>query len=361
MKKKNPENYIYLLAGLVFLTGIILLSYFSFQYFVRGRSPISLIVSQKLAEQPVGNIECDYQRILDGVCVDSVDKINPELVAVMIENHYEARPQAGLASASIVYEAPVEANYTRFMAIYPVGDEVNKIGPVRSARPYYLDWLAEYGTPLYMHVGGSPDALNIIKSRNIFDLNEFYRGWFYWRADGRSAPHNVYTSSKLWEKALLDYTEDYEDNKYEGWSFVTTSPDHLTTLPPDHTVTDITVSFLPPVYEAVWKYSSTTNKYGRYQMGETHVDDDGTNILADNVIVQKVSAKVLDEVGRQEITTIGKGDLLVFKNGGVLEGYWEKSGAYARTKFYYNNSNEIRLNPGKTWVEIVSQFNSVSY
>ena len=342
------------------MTGIVLLSYFSYQYFVRGRSPISFIVNQKLVEQPAENIRCDYQRILDGVCVNNADKINPELVAVMIENHYEARPQAGLASASIVYEAPVEANYTRFMVIYPVGEEVNRIGPVRSARPYYLDWLAEYGTPLYMHVGGSPDALNIIKSRNIFDLNEFYRGWFYWRADGRSAPHNVYTSSKLWEKALLDYTEDYEDNKYEGWSFVTT-----TIKSPLEGglggVRDITVSFLPPVYETVWKYSSTTNKYARYQMGESHVDDDGTNIMADNVIIQKVRAKVLDEVGRQEITTIGKGDLLVFKNGGVLEGYWEKSSTYARTKFYYNNGQEIKLNLGKTWVEIVSQFNSVSY
>lgn len=360
MPKKNTENYIYLLAGLVFLTGVVLLSYFSYQYFTNHRSQIPNVDGTDTVFQSGDNIKCDYQRILDGVCVDSVDKVNPELVAVMIENHFSARPQAGLASASIVYEAPVEANYTRFMAIYPVGEDVNKIGPVRSARPYYLDWLAEYGTPLYMHVGGSPDALDIIKSRNIFDLNEFYRGWFYWRADVRSAPHNVYTSSKLWEKALSDYTEDYEDNKYEGWSFVTT-----TIKSPLGGglggVGNITVSFLPPVYEAVWKYSSTTNKYARYQMGEVHVDDDGINILADNVVVQKVSAKVLDEVGRQEIMTIGKGDLLVFKNGGVLEGYWEKSGVYARTKFYYNNGQEIKLNQGKIWVEIVSQFNSVSY
>src|SRR5690606_23920743 len=130
---------------------------------------------------------------------------SPRTVGIMIENHYDARPLSGLADASVVYEAPVEGNYTRFLAVFPEDAEVQKIGPVRSARTYYLDWVSEYPDMLYMHVGGSPDALEKIKTHGIFDFNEFYRGWYYWRDSGRYAPHNVYTSSALFQKAMDEY------------------------------------------------------------------------------------------------------------------------------------------------------------
>ncbi|MFZ2978578.1 MAG: DUF3048 C-terminal domain-containing protein, partial [Candidatus Magasanikiibacteriota bacterium] len=126
-------------------------------------------------------------------------------------------------------------------------------------------------------------------------------------------------------------------------------------------VSEITVSFLSPVYEAVWKYNTTTNQYERFQMNKPHVDQDGRKIVADNVIVQKVTAKVLDEIGRQEITTVGKGELLVFKNNEVITGYWQKNDSSSRTKFFDNSGEEIKLTPGKIWVEVVSQMNSLSF
>ncbi|HBU07020.1 MAG TPA: hypothetical protein DEB09_02960 [Candidatus Magasanikbacteria bacterium] len=358
--KPGEPGFVYALASLVFVVGLSLIIFFGYQYFSHKNFGTAIINldNQTTTSTPAN---CNYRRILDGVCVAMQTDINPKLVAVMIENHSEARPQSGLVDASIVYEAPVEANYTRFLAIYPADMIVKKIGPVRSARPYYLDWLGEYGTPMYMHVGGSPEALDIIKARNIFDLNEFYRGWYYWRSEDRSAPHNAYTSNELWGKAVGVYGEEnYLNDIYGGWKFGTTIEQQNNRTTQD-LVEEITVSFLPPVYEAVWKYSSTTNQYERYQMNKPHVDQDGRQIVADNVIVQKVQAKVLDEIGRQEITTVGKGDLLVFKNGEVITGYWQKNSSSSRTKFFDNNGEEIKLNSGKIWVEVVSQMNSLSF
>lgn len=362
IKKKGDLEFdqiqlIYLLAGIVILVGIILGVWFAYDYFANEKREMALV---NLKNQEENQKICKYQRILDGVCVETNSGINPKLVAVMIENHSEARPQSGLSRASVVYEVPVEANYTRFLVIYPADISVNEVGPVRSARPYYLDWLSEYGDTQYMHVGGSPASLDLIKKYNINDLNEFYRGWYYWRSDRRVAPHNVYTSSELWSKALGAYEDNYKNQEYEGWKFNTTTLEHenIKTL---EQVNDIIISFLSPVYEAIWKYNTSTNQYERYQINEPHVDYDGTPIVADNVIVQKVTSQVLDAVGRLAIDTIGSGEAIVFQNGEIIIGTWTKEDRTFRTRFYDSFGEEIKLNPGKIWVEVANERTKVSY
>jgi len=390
----NKTRFIYLLALVVFLTGLVILFWFRGN-FLNVKKLMVLQTDTNITQE---KIDCKFRRLLDGICVDSVEKVNPELVAVMIENHSEARPQSGLSEASVVYEAPVEANYTRFMLIFPADAKIDKVGPVRSARPYYLDWLQEYGGPMYMHVGGSPDALDKIKTGNIFDLNEFYNGKYYWRDNVRSAPHNVYTSSELWGKALEKEQgiRNKEQNNLVWWKFATTSENEIMKLSArqasqprlpspgtggqvagvagggnlsrserDPAVTgeinEITVSFLSPVYEAVWKYNSSTNQYARYQMNKPHCDLSGACIVADTVIVQNVKTKVLDEVGRISMETVGKGEAEVFVNGGVIKGYWQKNSGTERTKFYDENNLEIKLNSGKIWIEVANQNSEVRY
>lgn len=349
--KDFRAKYIYFLSALIFLTGVFLIVWFGWQYFSAMRIGTNIVenFTNSDSEKTTENKDCDFRRVLDGVCVQSANEVNPRLVAVMIENHVDARPQSGLAEASIVYEAPVEANYTRFLAIYPADLKINKIGPVRSARPYYLDWLSEYGDILYMHVGGSPAALDLIKQYKLNDLNEFYRGWYYWRDDARTAPHNVYTSSELWNKALEERgTGNEERGDWIGWKFVTSSLEHknIKTL---EQVKEITVSFLSPNYEAVWKYNTSTNQYMR---GEW---------VADDVIVQFVKAKVIDEIGRQELATIGKGEALVFKNGEVVKASWQKADRTSRTRFLDENGSELEFNPGKIWIEVANQNTKVNY
>jgi len=357
--KPGEAEFVYALAGAVFLVGLFLIIFFGWQY-LGGRDFGTAIINLNKGDKKAKEENCNYRRTLDGVCVETQSEVNPKLVMIMIENHSDARPQSGLVDASVVYEAPVEANYTRFLAVYSAEDKVEKIGPVRSARPYYLDWVEEYGSPLYMHVGGSNEALALIVENNIFDINEMGRGWYFWRSEDRYAPHNTYTSNKLWGKAFEAYGDDSGVSEFEGWKFNSTTLQQHNTSTLD-LVDTITVSFLPPVYEAVWKYNTTTEQYERYQMGYPHLDQNGTMIVADTIIIQKVTTQVLDEIGRLGMDTIGSGEAIVFYNGLDHLGKWVKESKNTRTKFYDLSGEEMSLKPGKIWVEVVNQRGSLSY
>lgn len=305
----------------------------------------------------VAELPCPYRSILNGVCVESADEVSPQLVAVMVENHPESRPPSGLASAAVVYEAPLEANYTRFLAFYPLDSQVEKVGPVRSLRPYYIDWLEEYGRSLLFHVGGSPTALDKAAARGVLNLNEFYRGWYYWRSRERSAPHNVYISSSFWQRAHRDYGKTATPLTTSTWQFATTSEPCLD----DVCVVSLTVSFLPPTYEATWQYVTSTGQYARYQDDAPHEDEDGTAITADTVIVQRVRTRVLDEVGRLAVTTVGSGQALVFRSGKVIVGRWQKKSTLGRTEWLDEAGAPVLLSPGKIWVEVVPPDGRVVY
>lgn len=364
LKKKIKFKFteiqlLYGLSALVVFVAIVMGGWFACQYFNFN--------GDKLQNNPIELIEkieqddsCIYPRVLDGVCVSSTEEINPKLVAVMIENHPDARPLSGLANASVVYEAPVEANYSRFLVIYPVGVEVKKAGPVRSARPYYLDWASEYGDVVYMHVGGSPEALNRIKTYNINDLNEFFRGWYFWRSSDRYAPHNTYTSSELWDKALEDYGEYYQNKEYQGWKFGNIeSCEEITST--STCVIEIKVSFLSPTYDALWKYNSSTKKYKRYQAGYSQLDQDGQEIFADTIVIQHVETQVIDEVGRKSMETVGFGDSVVFVGGKAIEAEWKKESRTERTQWFDKEGNEVVLQRGKIWIEVVNGGAEIDY
>ena len=296
--------------------------------------------------------DCEFRSKLTGVCVDSATAQTPAIVAVMIENHPASRPQAGLAEADVVYEAMVEGNYTRFMALYPYNAVVSKVGPVRSARPYYLDWVAEYGNPLYMHVGGSPDALKIISARKMWDANEMYIGNSFWRAANRFAPHNTYTNTELWGKLIGAKIE----NKYIGWNFSTTTSAVCVTQCVDF----IEITYLRSSFVTGWKFNSSTQNYERWQDGALHQTETGI-IHADTIAIMEVPVKVLDGVGRLEMKTIGTGPAVVIINGRKIMGTWQKSALGERTNFYDSLGKEINFRPGKIWVQVVPRLSIVTF
>ena len=120
-------------------------------------------------------------------------------IAVMIDDQALARPQSGLASANIVWQAPAEGGIPRYMAIFQTTD-APAIGPVRSSRLYFVAWATEWKA-MYVHVGGAPNALAYLHAntgKTIYDADEFRWGGsagYLWRITTRSAPHNVYTST----------------------------------------------------------------------------------------------------------------------------------------------------------------------
>jgi hypothetical protein len=297
------------------------------------------------------NAERILPRVIDGVPVTSgLENLLP--VSIMVENLVAARPQAGLDKANLVYEALAEGGITRFLAVFASGDEIAKIGPVRSARAYYLDWARELNA-VYAHVGGSPEALSLIPQYDLRDLNQFYNSQYYWRAKERPAPHNLYTSSKLMTLAVRD--KDYpQTGSYTGWNY-TAEDDSISS-----TSKSLTIDFSAFNYQVEYKYAPATNDYARFQAGQPHIMEDGGAIRVKNVIVQFTKTRLVEE-GRLSMETIGEGTAQIYRNGEEIIGTWKKETRDGRTIYSDVNGHEITLTPGKTWVEIVPTDRTVTY
>ena len=287
------------------------------------------------------------RRFLDGVMVDK-GKENLLPMAVMIENHVDARPQSGLSRASLVYEAEAEGGITRFLAVFDPGENIEKIGPVRSARPYYIDWANELKA-LYIHCGGSPEALAKIINERINDLNEFYNAGNFWRDNLRAAPHNVYTSTEK----LLNYLEREKiENERPGmataWKF---KEDTDAALRPK--ASKITVNYKGAPFTVLWSYDNINNEYSRFQGGLKHADTDGREIRAKNIIIQFVESRIIDEEGRRQVATVGSGKAKICLDGQCREGIWKKKDKKSRTAYFEADGREIEFNSGASWIEVV--------
>lgn len=294
------------------------------------------------------------RRVLDGVYVQSgQENIYP--VAVMIENLTSSRPPSGLSQANVVYEALAEGGITRFMAVYaqPL-IAIAEIGPVRSARPYYVDWAEEYQA-LYVHVGGSPQALAQIKSDGVHDFSQFYHAPYFWRDSNRAAPHNLYTSGEKMGLALVDQKLPTV-GQYDGWKFK--NDDSASSLPTGEK--SITIDFSSFSYKVEYKYDRDKNDYVRYLAGQQHQDKDGTAIRAKDVIVQKAKTQLVDSE-RLGMETVGSGEAIVFRDGQAITGTWERKTKADRTRFYDQSGQEIELNAGHIWVEVVPTDRNIVY
>lgn len=284
-------------------------------------------------------------RLLDGRPVlKEVSALRP--FAVMLENHADSRPAAGLENASIIYESRVEGEITRFIAIFDGNISAKKIGPVRSARPFFID-LAEEWRLVYLHAGGSPAALQKLKAGPIFDLNEISSdGIYFFRDQGRIAPHNLFTSADLIKRAMLAKNIAAQAD-FSPWLFKNDRPAALADL-----VSEIKIDFSKTLeYRVKYQYEPQNNSYTRYQAGQVHKTEAGVILQAKNIVLQHVRARVLDAEGRLAVTLTGQGQAEIYQDGREIAGYWQKIAG--RTRFYDNSGAEIRFNRGRIWVELV--------
>ncbi|QZY56556.1 DUF3048 domain-containing protein [Crassaminicella profunda] len=276
----------------------------------------------------------------------SEENIHKRPFAVMLDNQKYARPQAGLDQAEIVYEVLAEGWITRYMAIFLI-NEPDLIGPVRSARPYFLDKAMEYDA-LYIHDGGSPQALLDIKKLKMADISAQSRGKdIFWRKNHKKRPHNEYTSTVAIRKAAKQshYREnvDFETLKFNE-EYQTIYGDSLTyvKIPYDKN------------YKPSFKYDEDEGIYYRYINDQPHLDERSKNHLtAQNIIIQKCETKVIDSAGRREIKLVGEGEGFFITKGQLRKIIWKKNSRRALTKFFYEDGEEIKLNPGVTWIEVI--------
>lgn len=277
-------------------------------------------------------------------------------LAVMIENAPAARPQSGLDKADVVYEIMAEGGLTRFLAVFLQGD-TDVLGPVRSARPYYIERMLEYNA-VYAFCGGSPAALNMVKSQGLAALNEFSIGRAaYWRISDRKAPHNLYTDTKKLRQvsAKKGYEKTVKLPEFKFLSKGGENSDGAEAL-------SIAINY-PSKYSLVkWTYDKETNKYLRFTAGKAHLNAvTGKQLTGSNILVQYAKTKVIDKEGRLDIEMTGRGKALLFTGGKAYPGTWKKESTRSQTYFYGEKGDVFKLTPGQTWIEVVATGTQVQY
>ncbi len=285
-------------------------------------------------------------RRLDGVFVPE-GEADKAPIAIMVENHTAARPLSGISKASVVIEAPVEGGITRFLCLFDATTTVAEVGPVRSARPYYVDWARSWNAS-YFHVGGSPEALDKIRAlgASFNNVDEMGSDKFFWRSEDRYAPHNTYTKQELTLEAIT--ARGFENQKTPiAWHF----QDVVTTTQRGSVLT-IRIPF-GGSYNVTWKYDKETNTYQRYQTTQAQFDKDGTPVQAENIIVIKTDGQVLDNVGRLRVRTTGSGDAFAYRDGNKYPLVWRRSAGEV-IKFENVDGAEYLLNRGRTWIEVTT-------
>ena len=280
---------------------------------------------------------------LTGVRVNNKAATKRVVRAVMIENSPDARPHSGLAEADVVYEAIAEAGITRYAVLYQQG-EPKLIGPVRSLRPYFVDWIAPYDAAI-AHVGGSAKALRMVRDGSHRDIDQFFNPGAYWRASDRYAPHNVYTSSAK----LIDLAKA---KKYTASSFKSFARvDEKASTSPD--ATRVKINFSSPQYATEYRYDKKRNTYTRYLAGELHKDREKGTITPKVIVALNVKQQTVSEDGtREAITTTGTGQATVFQNGTATKVTWRKKTSKAPLELIKGDES-FELVRGMTWIAAV--------
>lgn len=296
-----------------------------------------------------------YSKITGLEITEEESKIRP--IAVMLDNQFRARPQAGLSDAEVVYEILAEGSITRYMAIFQV-NKPEVVGPVRSSRPYYIVRALEFN-PLYVHVGGSMQALADIKGYKMGDIDgmSVAAGVFY-RTTHKNMPHNAYTSNGKIRKEA-DRKGHYTEVEFAGMP-ISNKVVALEGKQANSVIVQYKKSSAKDAigYSINFQYDEENKDYLRYVNGEKHLDEETKiHLRTKNIIIQKVGHKVIDNEGRKQLDMISKGDGYYIYEGVYIDITWEKIGVYDQTKYFYKDGSELILNPGVTWIEVIKKTN----
>lgn len=271
-------------------------------------------------------------------------------IAVMIDNHSDAWPQAGLQKAYMVYEIIVEGSETRLMALFK-GVDVEKIGPVRSARHYFIDYAME-NDAIYTHFGQSPQAESDLATYRINDINGIAEdGTTFWRVKDKAAPHNAVTSTEKLlksaqnkkyritsdEKSILNYVTD-DVNLEDGKS--------ATTITIPHSQLQV----------VKYEYDETAKVYKRIARNKEQKDwDTKETVTTKNIIITFCDNYTLNDSenkGRQGLKNIGTFDGYYITNGKAIKIKCTKEDREKKTIYKDLEGNEIKVNDGNTFVNI---------
>ena len=303
---------------------------------------------------------------LPGVSVLTGLPVDPLLghrtpIAVMIDDARAARPQSGFNGASVVFQAPADGYETRYLMIYGEGDSP-KVGPVRSARFFLVQWSIETGS-IIAHYGGDRKSRRFIRyeSQLLTDVDALGKGAkAFHRIKTRRAPHNGYTSTKAVRK---------QGSKLGAPALMAADLRGRAFVDPSATEARGTKQTIRVPYRTnviTWTYDQKTNLYRRSVDGRAQTDPaDGKRVTATNVVVlfQKFRIDTRIEPGhaRPVLTTTGKGAAWIYREGRVVKATWSKERDVAPTLLLDANGQEIPLIRGRTFFQVVPKGTKVTH
>lgn len=275
------------------------------------------------------------------------------IVAVMVDDQMDARPQSGFSEAGIVWQAPAEGGIPRYMLLFGDGNPT-AVGPVRSARSYFVAWASEWDA-VYVHVGGSPQALSTLRSASgrgglVYDADEIrYGDRYLWRISQRPAPHNVYTDGAHLQSLSGVVGARSVAGQAPTWQYGLAAD--VAVRPSGGTI------IVPYQYNRVqYSYDPSTNAYLRSVTGEAAQTDAGSKVRVaptNVVIMTMVFASLNDAKQRLEAQLTGSGTAWIATNGHTVKGTWRKASVSAPTLLYGPDGSPATLTPGQTFVQVV--------
>lgn len=284
----------------------------------------------------------------------SKEAANRRPVAVMINNLKQALPQSGIGQADIIYEALAEGNITRLLAVFQEFDAV-KIGPVRSARHYYLNFAFDHDA-IYVHYGQSPQAdvaIKLLKADNINGLS-YLDNILAWRDPVRSKQkgmleHSLYTNAERIMQAwdTVKYSKDFKP----GWKPMLSFSNEEWT-PKGEVANSVFLPFANTLINE-FHYDEASKLYKRVQYNQAHIDElTNQQLETKNIIVQytKITHIPNDKEGRRDMELVGSGNGVYITNGQAIPITWSKKDAKIPTEYKDEYGQVLKLNKGKTWI-----------
>jgi hypothetical protein len=267
-------------------------------------------------------------------------------LAVKVENAPEAWPQASLNDADVVVEEPVEGGYTRFIAIFHCGNS-DRVGPIRSVRMTDPDYLRQLGSAVFAYSGGAPAVTRELAESDLVDVNYGIAADAYTRDPARSAPHDLYSSTKALRKAagekegtpsaLFTFSETWEGRGRR-----------------------VTAAHLPysSVSDVSWEWRRAARAWFRSHGDAAHMLEGDEQVSVTNVVIQVVQvtdSRIVDAAGNPSpnVKLTGTGKAYVLRDGKVVVGSWERRGLDEPTTFLTKDGEDISLAPGRTWVQLL--------
>ena len=301
---------------------------------------------QEAPEKPPVEEKEEFSYYYPFTGVGSKEEIEGRAISVMVNNHPAARPQSGIQKADIIIEMLAEGNVTRFLAIFQ-SEQPEKIGPVRSARDYYVELAKGYDSLFVAH-GYSESARVMLEKGYVDSINGMqYDGTLFERASFRKAPHNSYIK---YENIL----KGAEQNKFD----MKEAPKALTFLTEEEAknisgtpATQISVNYYDAIFNSKFEYDPASGKYKRINNGAETVDYDSKEpVLVDNVFVLETKHSVVSDVGHRDIDLTSGGRAFLFQKGQMLEVEWKNDEGRIVP---YANGKSVGFVPGKTWINII--------